>query len=236
MPSESFLTSTGQLVSSRDLKMLQTGLSPLCSRHLQRVQYLGSTNEGHVIVCTYCDEEAGGIPSGLVRLNLASGSDYRPGWINCDAVDWPGCPPPDVRWDSTSEKIPIPDASVSEIYMGYTLLHTLPRYRPALLREVWRVLAHRGLLVVGEVDMALVMARWVADPGDSQTAQLIWGELGEPDHPEMHMWDTHRPGYTETTLQQTLEAAGFSCVCRVRVHSPEVWYELTLRARKIVAG
>jgi len=115
-----------------------------------------------------------------MRLNLASGTDIRDGWVNLDVVEkWPlarrGC---DVVWDARSQAIPFPDGSANEIYAGYLLLHLAPHHHGRVLDDIRRVLRVGGRLVVGEVDMREVMRRWLADPRDARLAELVWGEQG----------------------------------------------------------
>jgi SAM-dependent methyltransferase len=175
-----------------------------------------------------------------LRLNLASGTDIRRGngWINLDVVpQWPPSPsgitypPCDVIWDA-KDPIPFPDGSVDEIYAGYLFLHVRPFLHQALIAEIRRVLKPNARLVVGEVDMALVMPRWLADPSDRGVSELVWGEMGSTHGRELSQWDEHRWGWTESKLRSFLEDAGFVGIRRIRIHCEGVWYELTLEARK----
>lgn len=163
-----------------------------------------------------------------LKLNLACGSDYRPGWKNLDVVDWPGYTPADVRWDARTDAIPFPDGSATEVYAGYLLLHLNPKYHARVLSEIRRVLAPYGLCVFGEVDMAKVMARWLADPFDKSASELIWGEQGDVHGVDLADYDKHCWGFTEEKLRRTLTEAGFTSLRRISVHHADVWYELTI--------
>lgn len=177
------------------------------------------------------------------RLNLASGTDVRPGWTNLDVVkQWPGAPPCDVIWDARRDAIPYPEASVDEIYAGYLLLHLAPMYHQKVLSEIWRVSKPDGKVVFGEVDMKLVMEHFLANPFDARTAELIWGEQGQAcdSRPgegwmEYAEFDKHCHGFTESSLVETLKRAGFADFARIKVHSTAVWYELTIQCRKVTA-
>ena len=178
-----------------------------------------------------------------LRLNLASGTDIRDGWVNLDVVDkWPlarrGC---DVVWDARSQAIPFPDGSATEVYAGYLLLHLAPHHHGRVLDDIRRVLRAGGRLVVGEVDMREVMRRWLADPRDPRLAELVWGEMGQllgsnclayEEQARLADFDKHCHGYTEETLREALAAHGFPSARRIQIHASGVWYELTLEAIK----
>jgi ubiquinone/menaquinone biosynthesis C-methylase UbiE len=171
-----------------------------------------------------------------IKLNLASGCDIRDGWINLDVVPrWPlarrGC---DVIWDARKDKIPFTDNSVEEIYAGYLLLHLAPTYHRAVLAEIRRVLSPMGVALIHEVDMDIVMKRYINDPFDKSCHQLIWGEQGEIHGQEFTSFDKHCQGFTETTLKAQLTSNGFKDVNRIQIFSPDVWYELTISCKKAI--
>jgi ubiquinone/menaquinone biosynthesis C-methylase UbiE len=177
----------------------------------------------------------------MLRLNLASGTDLKSGdgWVNLDVVPrWPlatrGC---DVIWDARKDRIPYPDASAAEVYAGYLFLHLAPHHHTRVLADIRRVLMPGGRLVVGEVEMDTVLARWILNPTDARLAELIWGEQGElpnanEEQRRLAEFDKHCHGYTEKTLREFLARGGFANARRIRVHSEAVWYELTLEAIK----
>jgi ubiquinone/menaquinone biosynthesis C-methylase UbiE len=173
-----------------------------------------------------------------MKLNLASGTDIRDGWINLDIVPkWPlarrGC---DVVWDARKDRIPYDDGSADEIYAGYLFLHLAPRHHDSVLKEIYRVLSPTGRLVVGEVDMEKVMQRFLENPADPRCHELIWGEQGDlpgdQQQFELAEFDKHCHGFTQDTLIDFLTAVGFRFIQRIYIHNPEVWYELTLSCRK----
>jgi SAM-dependent methyltransferase len=175
-----------------------------------------------------------------VKLNLASGTDLRPHpWVNLDIVHkWPlatrGC---DVIWDARKDRIPFGDASVDEVYAGYLFLHLAPHHHARVLADIRRVLQPGGRLVVGEVEMDTVLSRWILNPSDSRLAELIWGEQGElpnanEEQRRLAEFDKHCAGFTERTLREFLARSGFGQARRIKVHSMEVWYELTLECFK----
>ncbi len=170
----------------------------------------------------------------MLRLNLASGTDIKDGWVNLDVVPrWPlasrGC---DVIWDARTDRLPYGDDSVDECYAGYLFLHLSPNHHKRVLADIRRVLRPGGVLTVGEVEMDEVLRRWIANPRDARLAELIWGEQGDVHGEDLAAFDKHCHGYTEETLREFLASGGFHNARRIQIHSSEVWYELTLQVMK----
>ncbi len=168
----------------------------------------------------------------MLKLNLASGTDIRDGWVNLDVVPrWPGtrrgC---DRIWDARKDPIPFLDDTVDEIYAGYLLLHLAPRFHAPVLKEIRRVLSPEGLFMIGEVDMEKVVQRWLDDPMSAREAELIWGEQGNEFGDDLMQYDKHCHGFTHDSLCATLESNGFGRIARTSIHN--VYYELTLTCRK----
>jgi SAM-dependent methyltransferase len=175
-----------------------------------------------------------------MKLNLASGTNIREGWINLDVVpEWPlinkKC---DIIWDARTDPIPFPDNSADEIYAGYLLLHLAPIYHIPVIQEMRRVLSPTGVLMVGEVDMDVVLRRFIEDPTNARLCELIWGEQGNwfdaPENPDLIQFDKHCHGFTEASLISFLETHGFVNLNRIKIHSDEVFYELTMTCSKSV--
>ncbi len=169
-----------------------------------------------------------------VRINLACGSDVRPQWLNFDIVrQWPNSPLPcDVLWDARSNVIPLDSGSVDEIVAGYLLLHVPYRHHDPLVSEMFRVLKPGGRLEVGEVDMPLAMQRWIANPYDQSARDMVFGEQGDTHGADLADYDKHCAGHSAATLCALLKKHGFYATERVKIHAPEVWYEMTIRAWK----
>ncbi len=169
-----------------------------------------------------------------LRLNLASGTDLKrgDGWVNLDAVSWKMAgAPPDVFWNA-KDPIPFPDESVDEVYAGYLLLHTSTNWHTRMMADIWRVMKPCARLVIGEVDMAILLPRWMADPSNKYLIGLIWGEGGTEHGEDMASWDNHACGFTEASLRALLSSAGFDGARRIKVHGDAVWYELSLEVTK----
>ncbi|HYE92599.1 MAG TPA: class I SAM-dependent methyltransferase [Terriglobales bacterium] len=205
-------------------------MKTLCRAHQQLVD-----PEGEHLDAIFTDCVIEELPASGLKLNLAAGTDIRPRpWLNLDVVSqWPSGHRCDLLWDARDGTIPFPDDSISEIYAGYLFLHIEPRFRPAMWAEIYRVLEPMtGILTVGEVDMELAMKRWLANPREKSATEMIWGELGDVHGAELAQFDRHTHGYTEATLREAMEAAGFSHLRRVKIHHADVWYELTLTGVK----
>jgi SAM-dependent methyltransferase len=172
-----------------------------------------------------------------LRLNLASGTDLRPaeqGWKNLDIVRrWPSnsrdC---DLVWDARSNEIPFKSGTVDEIVAGYLFLHVPYPHHEPLAAEMFRVMKPGGHLEVGEVDMPAAFHRWLLNPLDLSAREIIWGEQGSLHGPEFAQYDKHCAGHSSWSLKRLLEGAGFVGVERFTQHSNEVWYELSMKARK----
>lgn len=169
-----------------------------------------------------------------LRLNLACGSDVRPGWQNLDCVrQWPNSPRPcDVLWNALSNKIPYADNCVDEIVAGYLLLHVPYEHHAPLVAEMFRVMKPGARLEIGEVDMPVAMRRWMDNPYDQQAREMIWGEQGNVHGEHLAQYDKHCAGHTETTLRALLEKHGFTRLRRFKQHAEEVWYEMSVEAFK----
>lgn len=169
-----------------------------------------------------------------MRLSLACGTDVRDGWVNLDVVKrWPSarreC---DVIWDARTDPIPFVDGSAEEVYAGYLLMHLAPAFHRPVLEEIKRVLSPTGQLMVGEVDMRVVMGRWLSSPSDVRLCELIWGEQGSFHGAGLADFDKHCHGFTEESLTALLAECGFREFRRVSIHHPDVFWELTVTCRK----
>lgn len=170
-----------------------------------------------------------------MKANLASGTDLRPSpWVNFDVVQrWPtnarDC---DVVWDARTDKIPLDDASVDEIYAGYLLLHVSRPHHEPLMREMYRVLQPGGVITIDEVNMRAAMQRWLDNPRDESATTILWGEHGSIHGAQFEEFDTHRSGHTMATLVALMQSVGFRSVERMQIHASAVWYAMTLRGVK----
>jgi hypothetical protein len=167
------------------------------------------------------------------RLNLACGTDIRDGWFNLDVVPrWPSAPRGcDMLWDARTDRIPFADGSAGEVYAGYLFLHLAPRYHAQVLAEIDRVMKPGATLVVREVDMDVVLRRYLSNPRDGRACELIWGEQGEGHGDGFADFDKHCHGFTEASLRELL-APRFRELERLPQQHPDIYYDLLLRMVK----
>jgi predicted SAM-dependent methyltransferase len=166
-------------------------------------------------------------------LNVGCGSAYWDGgYVNTDVIrQWPGYQPADVVCDAR-KPFPFADGSFGTVYLGHLLQHIAQPHHADCLAECWRVLTAPGILVATEVDMDIVMPRFLQNPMDIPARELIWGEQGVIHGEGLVEADTHRHGFTEDSLREVLTDAGFTPGKRVRLHHRDVFYELSLSAAK----
>lgn len=142
-------------------------------------------------------------PAPTVRVNLGSGPDYRPGWLNVD-VD------PAVRADLTCAVTDygqlnhaLTGTVVQLIYMKHVLEHLpIAAVQPHL---AWcrAMLAVDGWLVVDGPDLRAMCARLATKPAwDWDDVRMIYGGQCTP-------WDEHKAGWGPDFLGALFETAGF---------------------------
>lgn len=174
---------------------------------------------------------------GVVKVNLGSGLNVAPGWVNVDAslnAFLAGAPEPLLkvsyritgsrRFYSESDYIaclrtnlfihadlnrgiPLPDASVDFCYCSHFLEHLYPDRAVDVLKEALRVLKPSGVLRIGVPDLKYVVGLYAAGDKD-RFLQYFFLPKDEPD------LSRHRFMYDYATLAATLERAGFVDVVR----------------------
>lgn len=79
-----------------------------------------------------------------MRLNLGASATRIPGFVNVDRA-----PAADLVLDLARDRLPYADGSVDEVFSYHTLEHLSPDGYLHCLEQVWWVLRHGGLLLVG---------------------------------------------------------------------------------------
>jgi len=152
-------------------------------------------------------------------LNLGSGTYNAPGWINIDlwgmhsawGVD------PDVLWD-LRKPLPLPDGSVSGVFMEHVLEHLPAPVGLAAIDECARLLAPGGVLRISVPDFGRYARSYAAGSGlaaddadflvrqrpDRPTTLLALAEVVY-DHGHVSIWDAQ-------TLTELLRCAGLTAV------------------------
>ena len=174
---------------------------------------------------------------GLVKVNLGSGLNVAPGWINVDAslnaflagapaqllklsyrltgsrtyyseMDYIAC----LRTNQfihhdLSRGIPFPDASADFCYCSHFLEHLYPDAAVQLLREALRVLKPAGVFRICVPDLDYVMGLYRT--GDKHRfLQYFFLASGEPD------LSRHRYMYDYESLAKALDGIGFVEIVR----------------------
>jgi SAM-dependent methyltransferase len=148
-----------------------------------------------------------------MRLNVCCGRHLLEGWCNIDVV--PSTHPtaagrlPDIQADART--IPLPDGSATEIMCIHGFEHFYPWEAEDLLKEWYRLLKPRGLLVM-EMPNVLKCAKNLIDrfqvtAKKGPVQQSMWGMYGDPtscDPFMMHKW-----GWEPSTIFPLLKDHGF---------------------------
>jgi hypothetical protein len=158
--------------------------------------------------------------SGL-KLNLGSGRTRIEGWLNVDV------PPADLgmhlNWG-----LPFAEGVAKCVYISHVLEHFYKREALALLRDVYRVLAHGATARLVVPDIEKCMRAYVQrDEGYFETRRRLWSVSQESAATSLELvlknagagvkpegfWG-HKQGYDFETLSDILRQAGFTSVER----------------------
>jgi hypothetical protein len=153
-----------------------------------------------------------------LKLNLGSGPNVKPGWLNIDLFD----PRADLQLD-LCEHWPFPDGGVSHIYSEHVFEHfEFHDEVPHFLSESLRVLQPGGLFDVGVPDAEWPLHAY-GNPDDpywrfAKTILPEWCET-QLDLINYHFRQDrehgeHKYAWDEETLARSLERSGFTCVVR----------------------
>ncbi len=141
---------------------------------------------------------------GPLRLNLGSGPNHLPGWVNVDLV---GAKAP-IVWD-IRHPLPFPDQSADAVFVEHVFEHLPYSDVLSVLRQIYPVLKDNGVLRVGVPDAGLYAKNYHDDPEDiienlrpgRPTRMLALREVFQ-EHGHVTAWDAE-------TLLLFLDAAGF---------------------------
>jgi len=176
--------------------------------------------------------------NGLVRVNLGSGPDRKPGWINVDngvdddiwGVELKG---EHVNADAGFYLRGLPEQSVDEIYAGHFLEHfeyDLYEWDKSeahrLLTECYRALKRGGKLGIVVPDFREVIREYLTNGRDLD--DVCAGFIYSTIQPSRHKWM-----WELSTLRRALERAGFTVTDEIdRYDDPRLaagaWYQCGL--------
>ena len=141
-----------------------------------------------------------------MRLHLACGETYLPGWVNCDIRDDVQL---DVRCDLLAP-LPFPNASADHVRADDFLEHIPPCRLDGVLADWWRVCSPGATVEVRVPNVAAIARSLVDSPGNHRWHELLirnlygghrWGPDGA--------WDAHHSGWTPALLGDLLGSYGF---------------------------
>lgn len=139
--------------------------------------------------------------SGFKKVNLGSGTDYIPGWIN---VDIEKKFPSDITADLRS-KFPFDDDSIDELKAQDILEHFTKEEGEQFLRECYRVLKLNGVITIRTHNIYKIYKQFKADPW--VMIHFIYG-----DTKETGIFGAHKYAYTENMLRFILRKTGFEFI------------------------
>jgi protein O-GlcNAc transferase len=119
-----------------------------------------------------------------------------------------------------SHMVQVADASVDAIFSSHNLEHLSAHEVPRALREFWRVLQPGGLVWIIVPDVQSLAEKIASGDLDDElyrspagpitVVDVLWGHLDSLAAGQQHM--AHRTGFTASTLERHLKAAGFDPV------------------------
>lgn len=152
------------------------------------------------------------------RLQLGSGPNLLPGWLNTDFVHGDA-------FLNVTRRFPLPDGSLAYVYSEHMIEHVSEQQGLHVIRESFRVLRPGGVLRVTTPDLHKVITIYEDDnPSVSLSDYLAFLDetLPHDPHPRaaqmlntyMRAWG-HQFIYDEEDLSAKLLEAGFESVARV---------------------
>ncbi len=131
-----------------------------------------------------------------LRLNLGSGIDYKPGFLNIDLFDTSA----DASWDI--RKLPLNNGSVSQIVAYDVIEHIGYDDIIPMFKEWHRVLKNGGEVIILTPDMVSVCENFLKNPEDDWSYAPVYGNQdGEGQY--------HKCGFTPRRLFRLFGYAGF---------------------------
>lgn len=138
---------------------------------------------------------------------------------------------PDLVCSTVDMTAAVPTASVDAVWTSHTIEHLFDHEVPVALKEMVRVLAPEGFLLLRCPDLAAVAAAILADGAESVSyispagpispLDMLFGHRPAVARGNHHM--QHRTGFTDERLGRLLLAAGFAQVHTRRTTTFDLW-------------
>jgi predicted SAM-dependent methyltransferase len=154
------------------------------------------------------------------KLQLGTGSNPMPGWLNTDVADYRRRN--EVVYLDARQPFPLPDAAFDLVFCEHMIEHLTYADGRRCFVECFRVLRPGGRIRVATPSLTRLIRLYESDLGDLERRYLRWSidtfarDAGAylPGFVVNNMfWNfEHRFVYDEGTLAHTLEAAGFADV------------------------
>lgn len=140
------------------------------------------------------------------KVHLGCGTHRLPGWVNVDGLKTQAT---DVVLDFSNGLPFVPNGALQAIYWSHGPEHIHADLLPGLLRDLRRVLAKGGELIVAAPDFeGIYKHRFASSANGSAWLAAIYGECTSTDHPFL----AHKQCFTAETMGQLLREAGFENV------------------------
>ena len=161
---------------------------------------------------------------GATRLNLGSGTDPFPGWVNIDMCSFPGV---DLVHDLT-EALPLEDESVDAIFTAHTLEHISYRLASFAVADWMRVLRIGGRIQIMVPNLEYLVEQYVtSNVHYLQLVQQLYGGLSDA------CFDTHKNAIDFAWLQGQLGWFGCDVVLRLSHVDPTVLSVIATKSRHV---
>lgn len=161
------------------------------------------------------------------KLEVGSGNNPQPGYIHLDINPFQHV---EIQCDLSTEKIPLPDGSCTELVAYHVLEHFPWRTLTPVIMEWARVLAPGGILKLRTPDLKFICETYLAGrttrewPGDEGAMLTVFGDCGPSQWAviKLHSGQDY-PGNTHfwiadmTSLTQLLLRNGFKAVQRANL-------------------
>ena len=141
--------------------------------------------------------------STVVKLNLGCHRTIKPGYLNVDADHYPG-----VDMVADCFDLNLPEGYADEVYASNLLEHAPHKETVNILKHWHSILKEGGVLQLSVPNFDVVVRLYLEKGLCDWVRNQNWGDQG-------YAGAFHYTSFTEKTLTEALEQAGFSDISRV---------------------